>query len=343
MAQTLNVLPQLTRRPWQHCARGWLDSARGYCSVSGQDSAGDLQAFRGQAACVYSLIRPLRTGFRRICCASTSVVTVARGGARSTSGTRWAMRWRRYWCDATRFEAVPWKAWLEGHEFDLEILRGLFRAGDPLVAQDSSYGYYFESSALQDSHGQLDHSAAEPLVKRINGVARAADPGFRPVHLIGRYTAPDGTTSVVAIAGTAEARSKATAAATVLSSGVLIPEPPPKGPRYVRLAEQDVDVADVLRVLGQPDPLDWYDIYKAWEIVEHAVGGWRQVVAQGWVTRADIDRLTASANHPGISGDEARHARMTGTPGPDRTMTMREADALVRRLVANWIESNPSY
>jgi hypothetical protein len=238
---------------------------------------------------------------------------------------------------------VPWKAWLEGHEFDLETLRELFRAGDPLVAQDRSDGYYLESSALQDTNGQLDHSAAEPLVKRINGVARAADQDFRPVHLRGRYTAPDGTMSVVVLAGTAEARSRAWAAAVVVSGGVPVPEPPPKGPRYVKLAEQDADVADVLRVLGQPDPLDWYDIYKAWEIVEQAVGGPPHVVAQGWAAKADIERLTASANHPGISGDAARHARMRGTPGPNRTMTISEADALVRRLVANWIESNPSY
>jgi hypothetical protein len=237
---------------------------------------------------------------------------------------------------------VPWKAWLEGHEFDLETLRELFRAGDPLVRQDPSDGYYLESSALQDSDGQLDRSAAEPLVKRINGVARAADQGFRPVHLRGRYTAPDGTMSVVAFAEMAEARSKVWAAA-VVSGGVPVAEPPPKGPRYVKLAEQDADVADVLPVLGQPGSLDWYDIYKAWEIVEHAVGGSRQVVARGWVTKADIDRLTASANHPGISGNEARHTRMSGTPGPNRTMTMSEADALVRRLVANWIESHPSY
>jgi hypothetical protein len=238
---------------------------------------------------------------------------------------------------------VPWKAWLEGHEFDLETLRELFRTGDPLVAQDPSDGYYLESSALQDSNGQLDHSAAEPLVKRINGVARATDQGFRPVHLRGRYSAPDGTMSVVAFADVAEARSKVRAAAVVVSGGGPVPEPPPKGPRYVKLAGQDADVADVLRVLGQPGALDWYDIYKAWEIVEHAAGGWRQVVTQGWITKADIDRLTASANHPGISGDEARHARMSGTPGPNRTMTMSEADALVRRLAANWIESHPSY
>ena len=163
------------------------------------------------------------------------------------------------------------------------------------------------------------------------------------MNLRGRYTAPDGTMSVLAFADMAEARSKVWAAAVVVSGGVPVPEPSPKGSRYVKLAERDADVADVLRVLGQPGSLDRYDIYKAWEIVAHAVGGWRQVVARGWVTKADIDRLTASANHPGISGDEVRHARMSGTPGPNRTMTMGEADALVRRLVANWIESHPSY
>jgi hypothetical protein len=38
-----------------------------------------------QAACVYSLIRPLRTGFRRICLVSMSVA-VERGTSRSSSG-----------------------------------------------------------------------------------------------------------------------------------------------------------------------------------------------------------------------------------------------------------------
>jgi hypothetical protein len=86
------------------------------------------------------------------------------------------------------------------------------------------------------------------------------------VNLRGRYTAPDGSVSVVVAAGTAEVRSKVWAVAVVVSGGVPVPEPPPKGPRYGALAEQDADVADVLRVLGQPGSLDWYDIYKAWEI-----------------------------------------------------------------------------
>ena len=49
------------------------------CPARKQNCAGDLQVFRDQAARVYSLIRPPRIGFRRICCVPASV-TVARGG-----------------------------------------------------------------------------------------------------------------------------------------------------------------------------------------------------------------------------------------------------------------------
>jgi hypothetical protein len=46
-------------------------------------------------------------------------------------------------------------------------------------------------------------------------------------------------------------------------NGAPIVEPPvtPKGPRYAKLAEKDPDIADALRVLGNSEPLDWYDIY----------------------------------------------------------------------------------
>ena len=234
---------------------------------------------------------------------------------------------------------VPWKAWLEGHAFDLDTLGQLFREGDPLVAKDPADGYYLESSAIEGAGGQPDSMAVEALVKRINGVARANDQDFRPVRLQGRYTAPDGGVCIAPPTARVEIREKA----TVLKVGVPVLDAPPKGPRYVRLAERDPDVADMLRILGQPERLDWYDIYKAWEILEHAVGGRRNVEARDWASKADIDRLTASANHPGISGDGARHARMEGTPGPSRFMPMREADALMRQLAANWIESHPSY
>lgn len=65
------------------------------------------------------------------------------------------------------------------------------------------------------------------------------------------------------------------------------------------------------------------------------------VPAEKPATKADIVRFKASANHPGISGDQARHARQPGTPGPNRAMSMAEGDTFIRQLTANWIESYP--
>ena len=62
------------------------------CPARNQDCAGDLQVFRSQAVRVYSLIRPPRRGFWRICCVPTSV-TGARGAAGSSSGMCWVMPW----------------------------------------------------------------------------------------------------------------------------------------------------------------------------------------------------------------------------------------------------------
>jgi hypothetical protein len=118
----------------------------------------------------------------------------------------------------------------------------------PVVAHDQLSGYYVESSEIVVSGGLLDVGAAEALVKRVNGAARALDPAFQPVQLKGRYSSPDGTTSVVLLGDTAAMRDKATVGAVVID-GVPAPAPPSKGPRYVKLAHQDPNVADALRLL----------------------------------------------------------------------------------------------
>ena len=59
------------------------------CPTRKQDCAGDLRVFRGQAARVYSLIRPPRTGSGGSVVSMS--VTVARGVSGSSSGMCWAM------------------------------------------------------------------------------------------------------------------------------------------------------------------------------------------------------------------------------------------------------------
>ena len=74
-------------------AAAWLASLRAPCAARKWDSVGRPARSCGrQAARMYSLIRPLSTGFRRIWRASSSA-TVTRAGWCWLSGTRWAMPW----------------------------------------------------------------------------------------------------------------------------------------------------------------------------------------------------------------------------------------------------------
>src|SRR5204863_485957 len=114
-----------------------------------------------------------------------------------------------------------------GHSRSPGQTRQRHGASDPLVAHDQLNGYYMESLGIVVSGGQPDVSSAEALVKRVNGAARALDPAFQTVQLRGRYTLPDGTTSVVLLGDTAAMRDKATAGAVVID-GVPAPAPPPK-------------------------------------------------------------------------------------------------------------------
>jgi hypothetical protein len=235
---------------------------------------------------------------------------------------------------------MAWKAWLSGHELDLATLAELFAQGDPLVANDPANGYYIESPAIGTSDNQPDHAAAQALMKRVNGIARAVEDGFRPVGLGGRFSDPGGNVSVVLLADTIRARSKVTVG---MGGGQHPFAPLPTGARYAALAAVRADIADALRVLGQADDLDWYDLYKAYEIVSDSAGGSARIVTNGWATKSDLDRFTASANHPDISGDGARHARQKGTAPANRAMTMADADRLIRQLVRACIEADPSY
>jgi hypothetical protein len=238
-----------------------------------------------------------------------------------------------------RFMLVRWRAWPEGRTFDLEVLSELFSGGDPLVAKDASGQYYLESSKIQGTDGRPDDDAVVALVTLMNGIARSAKQAFRPVNR-GKYTAPDGTEHIVAKGSVSMASFGIKASDSAPSRGSTPTEPAP-GLRYMSVADQDPNVARVLRILGKKDPLDWYDMYKILEIVEKSVGGEPQVRARGLASQADLDRLNITADRPSISGEAARHAfdRKGSIPSRDQGISLDQGIEVVRRMVSRWIES----
>ena len=99
--------------------------------------------------------------------------------------------------------------------------------------------------------------------------------------------------------------------------GTVVPDPPSPWPARTRLAESNPDVAELLEIMGQnTQPLNWIDLRKVYEIIEHPIGE-RTLVRRGWATRRQIKAFGSSANRPDVSGKDARHARVSGNPPKD--------------------------
>ncbi|MGW2783406.1 hypothetical protein ACWC3X_19470 [Streptomyces populi] len=234
------------------------------------------------------------------------------------------------------------KARIEGHAFDLDTLCELFSDGDPQVSKETD-GYYLASDDLDGLIGEGDHlvEIASLLLRRVVGVARALDGSFRPVALTGQFTDNNGKHHHVVGLATAEIRFKAIAAGVVTTADQSLPQPPPppQVPPYMQLIKANVEVAEVLDILGKPTvSMTWVDLYKVYEIVRHDVGNDKALKAKAWVPESDISAFTGSANRPDVSGSEARHARVSGA-SPKRTMTLAEGEAFVRKLVVGWWDS----
>ena len=244
---------------------------------------------------------------------------------------------------------MPIKARLRGDSFDLGRLAEVFpTSDDPSVSVDSE-GYYLTSASL-DGDLTADASAmydrASLLLRDVNGAARLMISSFRPVELTGRFSDPAGNVHAVFATDTISVRSHVSASAVVVGPGVAAEAEPTQSAAqgYVQLAAKHTDVQDVFALLGKSDPaLDWFDLYKIYEIVGDQVAGGpkgreKALAATGWVTPGDLDAFKASANHQGASGDAARHARQSGPP-PKRTMTIEDAQQMIRVLVSRWLDS----
>jgi hypothetical protein len=228
-------------------------------------------------------------------------------------------------------DVMKWEAMLEGDEFDLQALPDHFDT-DPQVRGDG--GLYWLSTSTFDSQHEaaLVQEAARAVVARINGAMRLLDNGFQSVSLSGRYRNENGDHVVLGIAS----------AVLRLRTGVVgitggTHGPRPIGPReYAQLGTTDIAAADVLLVLGRGD-LDWYDLWKVFEIVREDIGGEAAIIRKGLATKSVVSAFRVSANHPGVSGEAARHARMPGVP--KRTMAIGQGRTFISDLARSWMKS----
>jgi hypothetical protein len=238
---------------------------------------------------------------------------------------------------------VTIKAWLEGHEFDLENLAELLAAGDVRVVRDDAENAYYLTAPEIGNPPDVNRFdiPAERLIVRVNGLGRARSADFRPVKLSGKYTTPDGK-NIHFAAANLEVRARITASAVVVGpDGQPQPQPPSAWSARLALAATCPDVAEALDIMGGALPLGWGELYKVHEIVRDAIKP-EKIYKLKWATKSDDRAFTGSADRPDVSGRGARHARMSGLP-PRRTMSIAEGRSYISDLVTkrlDWLVGN---
>ncbi len=240
-------------------------------------------------------------------------------------------------------ENPVWRAVLSGDEYDLETLAGLFRTGDPTVERVGDV--FLLGSASFDSLPEPDEvtkaiavrDAAVEMLELVNGAAKIDSLSHRSVGLSGRiHREVNGEEPHIHILASAEVRMRALLVA--VASGGAVSGVPPQAPaqQWVSVAASDADVGEVLRLFSQPT-VGWEALFKVLEIIEHNVGGRQVLLRHKWVTSGRLGIFTASANHPGVSGADARHARLSGST-PSRSMIVDEGRALMQSLFQQWFD-----
>lgn len=106
-------------------------------------------------------------------------------------------------------------------------------------------------------------------------------------------------------------------------------------PTWLDLASEDPNIQLVLELMASGD-WGWVNIYRILEVVRADLGGERNLLDLGFVTKATLTRFSSSANNPEVAGHDARHGQTKNEP-PKNPMNLQEAASVVKALVHQWI------
>jgi len=224
------------------------------------------------------------------------------------------------------------KAWLEGSTYDLEFLAAHLPAGDIRVGGEGEK-FYLSSPRLDNLPGGsgLLLDVAEDLIESVNGLGRLLNPGFERIALTGAFTTNDDVTVAAATAHLV-ARSQLMATAVVLGpDGAPVPQPPSVATRYMGLAATNAHVADLLKIMGRGEGLNWDDLYQVDEVIKRT-GRIKAAMQAAGISETTRSRFKQTANY------EARHAQ-TGQAPPANPMELAAARTMMRQLAVAWLDS----
>ena len=92
-------------------------------------------------------------------------------------------------------------------------------------------------------------------------------------------------------------------------------------------------IKDVFRMINSGNYNTWVTMYKIYEIIDRDAG----IKKNQWISEKNRNRFKRSANHPAVSGLDARHGFQKEDP-PENPMTLVEARELIDNLIFQWLD-----
>lgn len=227
-----------------------------------------------------------------------------------------------------------WYVVVRGSDPDLSTLGELCASSTEHSVAHEEDEWRLRSSTVTSTS---DHEDAWPklceLLVRLSDVAAAAAEGR--IHLtpgtLGR-TRPDGHSDVFVHPETIRIRARAFPP-TIGVSGTTIE---PQQVRLLRLQAANDHLRLALHFLNAD--LSWFNLWKAYEAIRDGNGGAKALIANGWTTDADVERVRKTANTYAAVGDDARHARL-GDAAPPNPISLEGTEDYLRGLLSRWVES----
>jgi hypothetical protein len=238
--------------------------------------------------------------------------------------------------------APGWCVHVEGHSFDLEYWQeSLKHPYDPwcerVPLRTGETVMVLRSAAFCGSETADEvRLRALPMISQLNGALAAAS-GAEPLRFqwVG-HILEGGTTDVtIFAAGAGTVRSKLIAHGEVLNPSGSPPFPLPPCPsmaqRWIKIADDNDDVADLLSFTGRAD--NWFDIYKALEVAERLAGGdEKQLASVTGGSWPEVKRTKQTAN-------AERHAHRGKHLPPRNPTTLSEARSVLAFVVRTLLDS----
>jgi hypothetical protein len=220
-----------------------------------------------------------------------------------------------------------WMIRLEGSETDLGLVaEALSRLESHKIEREGDLFYLSSSTTTDFESDDAIREHARRMTAIIRGLARLYAPAARDwkctdylvkIDESGQRTATTTVMTEVKVAWRIEGEECQTKYAAA-----------------VRSAAAELAGLEWAALLLDRD-LTWPELYKLVELIESDMGS----IPESWASKRELEAFTASANHPAISGLEARHGVLPGAaPRASHRMDARTAQALVLKIAKLWLD-----